>query len=102
MKAAEALERLESVGPRDWTPTRMVGYAYLIQQDGWEGLLRYAPIGVDAIRDGFQEASLDPLGIEFTDDFRAFLEELVRSSGHPGAAERARELLEAAHLLSPE
>ena len=96
MKADAAIKRLEAVGPRQWTPTRLVGYAYLIQQDGWDGLAGYVSAGgVDAIREGFSEAGVDPLGIEFANDFRRYLEELVRTSGHPGAKDRARSLLEA-------
>lgn len=73
---------------------RLVGYAYLIQQDGWEGLSQYVtPGGVDAIRGGYQEGDVDPLSVEFGDP-RPYLQELVRTSGHPGAAKRAQELLE--------
>lgn len=94
MKPNEAVKRLEAVGPRQWTPMRLVGYAYLVQQDGWEGLSQYvSPGGVEAIRGGYQEGGVDPLSIEFDDGFRPYLEELVRTSGHPGAAERAKEIL---------
>lgn len=95
MKLDEALKRLEAVGPRQWTPTRLIGYAYLIQRDGWEGVSEYiTPGGIDAIRGGYQEGGVDPLAIEFDDNLRLYLEELVRTSGHPGAAQPAEELLE--------
>ena len=100
MKPDEALRRLQAVGPRQWTPTRLVGYAYLIQKDGWEGFSEYVtPAGVDAIRGGYREGDVDPIAIEFTYDFRRYLEELVRTSGHPAAAERARELLQTSDEL---
>jgi hypothetical protein len=94
MSAQDAVERFLASGKRASTATRMVGYAVLIQRGGWELIHRLMDPGSAAmLREGFAEAGVDPASIAFPEGPRNYLEELLRSSLHPAAAELASQLL---------
>jgi len=90
-----AVEKLNAAGRRHETAVRCIGYAALIQAIGWDSVAEHMPPeAVTGLRAAFDEAGINPAEIEFPDGARAYLEEVVRSSLHPGSAEAAQQLLE--------
>lgn len=94
MDAPDAVARFRAAGKREGTALRMVGYAVLIQQGGWELVHRLMDAeSAGMLRQGFEDAGIDPGSITFPEGTRPYLEELVRSSAHPAAAELGRHML---------
>jgi hypothetical protein len=80
-------------GARDSCSMRR--YAALIQAIGWDSVAEHMPPeAVTGLRSAFDEAGINPVEVEFPDGARVYLEEVVRSSLHPGSAEAAQQLLE--------
>jgi hypothetical protein len=62
----------------------MVGYAAFLRQVGWDGLANLMDAeSLTMLRSGFEDAGVDPFGIEFPEGDTLFLDELRRSSYHP-------------------
>ena len=94
MEAEMAVQQLEATGRKRTAAVRSIGYAALIQAIGWEGIEQHMPSSaVDGLRAAFDEAEIDPATIAFPEGPTVYLEEVARSSAHPGSAQAARELL---------
>lgn len=92
MKATAAVEAFRDLG-KPSSATRMVGYAAFLGRVGWDGLAKLMdPESLVMLRDGFTEAGVDPLQIEFPDGDALYLDELRRSSHHPKVQEAVRQI----------